>query len=484
MKTDLNHNWVEELRTDLIQSTPEDALAAENANDLPANNLYIPASHIKALSPDKPLVVGMRGAGKSYWWLQLQKPNLIPLIYGAETNSRVQVECRPGFGKQGNPSDFPSRKVLESLLALKLNPEDIWRAVIARHIPLLDQLIPNDQKTWEGRVKWGAQHVEQVQLAMYEYDRVMQQEKKQLVILFDSLDDAADSWENKKGLLKGLFRVLVDLRTYRAIRGKVFIRPDMLSPDVTNFPDASKLISERVDLWWTRADLYSLLWQALGNSSEFFRNWSTQQYQLAWHQSNDIWQIPAELRTDENLQRKLFHGLAGEWMGKDARRGFPYTYFPNHLGDAKAQVSPRSFLVAIHKAAEVTRDKYVSAPFPLHYEAIKVGLQLASTIRKAELQVEYPWVETTMKLLSQRINLPCAWDEIKQIWQQENLLHKLQDETLKPERFNEGLEGVRDELYAIAIFEDAKSGARRINVPDVFRISYGLGRKGGIKPVR
>lgn len=483
MKTDLNQNWVEALRADLIHVTPEDALAAENATDLPANNLYIPASHIKALSPDKPLVVGMRGAGKSYWWLQLQKPNLIPLIYGAETSSRVQVECKPGFGKSDNPSDFPGRKILESLLQLGLNSEDIWRAVIARHIPLLDQLIPEDQKTWEGRVKWGVQHVEQVQRALYEYDRTLQQEKKQLVILFDSLDDAAGSWENKKSLLKGLFRVLVDLRTYRAIRGKVFIRPDMLTQDVTDFPDASKLISERVDLLWSRADLYSLLWQALGNGSEFFRHWSTQHYQQAWHQVNGIWQIPPEMRTDENLQRRVFHGLAGEWMGKDARRGFPYTYFPNHLGDAKAQVSPRSFLVAIRKAAEVTRDKYVSAPFPLHYEAIKVGLQLASTIRKAELQVEYPWVETAMKLLSQRINLPCEWSEIKQIWQQENLLQKLQKIDIKPERFNEGLEGIREELYAIAIFEDAKSSTR-INVPDVFRIGYGLGRRGGIKPVR
>jgi hypothetical protein len=432
MTTKLEQSQIETLRADLIAATPEDAQAAENANDLPASSLYIPASHLKALSPDKPLVVGMRGAGKSYWWLQLQKPDLIPLIYGTQSNSPIQVECKPGFGKRPNPSEYPGRKILNNLIRQHA-AEDIWLAVIGRHIPLIERLIlPDIKNSWDARIRWTTGHAELVQRAMYEFDKQLQQEKKQLIILFDSLDDAADTWADKKALLRGLFRVMVDLRTYRAIRGKVFIRPDMLTPDISNFPDASKLLAERVDLSWPRADLYALLWQALGNTSQAFRNWCKTKYGQKWTQSADVWQPPTELRKDENLQRKVFHGLAGEWMGKDARRGFPYTYFPNHLGDAKAQVSPRSFLVSIHKAAEVTQEKYASAPCPLHYEAIKTGLQLASTIRREELQAEYPWVSTAMELLSKKINLPCEWKEIRQIWKKENLLSKLK--TPKPNR--------------------------------------------------
>lgn len=484
MTTNLKQNEVETLRADLIRSTPEDAQAAENAGDLPASGLYIPASHLKALSPDKPLVVGMRGAGKSYWWLQLQKPELLPLIYGSKTTSSIQIECKPGFGKNPNPNEYPDRKILISLIS-QYPAEDIWRAVIGRHIPLIDQLIPTEeQSSWAGRVRWTIQHVEQFQRGMYAFDQQLQQEKRQLIVLFDSLDDAADTWEDRKNLLRGLFRVLVDLRTYRAIRGKAFIRPDMLTPDISNFPDASKLLSERVDLSWPRADLYALLWQSLGNNSALFRNGCQQEHGQTWLQLDNVWYPPIELRKDESLQRKVFHGLAGEWMGKDARRGFPYTYFPNHLGDAKAQVSPRSFLVSIHKAAEVTQDKYAFSPYPLHYEAIKTGLQKASVIRKAELQVEYPWVTDTMSLLSdKRINLPCDWDEIRQIWDAGSLLRTLEHSATKPARLTDGLEGIRDEMIAIAIFETVKDGIR-INVPDVFRIGYGLGRKGGIKPVR
>lgn len=483
MTTNLNQSEVEALRTDLISATPEDAQAAENADNLPASSLYIPASHLKALSPDKPLVVGMRGAGKSYWWLQLQKPELLALIYSSKTNGPIQIECKPGFGKPSKPFDYPDRKILNNLIKQHA-AEDIWRAVIGKHIPLIENLIPIISKeNWNSRVHWITNNVEPVQRAMYAFDQQLQTEKRQLIILFDSLDDAADTWADKKNLLRGLFRVLVDLRTYRAIRGKVFIRPDMLTPDISNFPDASKLLAERVDLSWPRADLYALLWQALGNSSERFRNWCQQEHGQTWLQSGDVWQTPADLRKDEGLQRKVFHGLAGEWMGTNAKRGFPYTYFPNHLGDANAAVSPRSFLVSIHRAAEVTQEKYPTMSYPLHYEAIKIGLQKASIIRKSELQVEYPWVDIAMNLLSKRINLPCDWNEIRQLWDAGGLIRTLENSAFKPEGLTNGLEGIRDEMIEIAVFQSAQNRVR-INVPDVFRIGYGLGRKGGIKPVR
>lgn len=485
MKIEPSHFILENLRSCLITATPEDAQAAENAVDLAASSLYVPASHLKALSPDKPLVVGMRGAGKSYWWLQLQKHELLPLIYGTQHGTVGKIECKPGFGKRERPDDYPGRKVLATLLA-KFNAEDIWRAVIGRHIPEIDNAIPS--KDWPSRITWMVGHVEEVQQALYRFDEQLQRENRRLVVLFDALDDAADTWQDRKKLLRGLFRVLVDLRTYRALRGKVFIRPDMLSADETNFPDASKLLSERVDLEWSRVDLYALLWQALGNSLEggkVFRDWCDANFGLRWQQDapSEVWQIPMDLKKDEIVQRRVFHGLAGEWMGKDARRGFPYTYLPNHLGDAMAQVSPRSFMVAVHKAAEVTRDRYSFAEHSLHYEAIKSGVQQASRIRVSELQVEYPWVQEAMNQLKGRINLPCEWSEIRQIWEDQKLLNKLNNQESPPWRISEGLAGVWEELREIAIFTNARDGVR-INIPDVFRIGYGLGRRGGIKPVR
>lgn len=480
MKTSLSLPSAVELRTCLIEATPEDAQAAENAAELPAGSLYIPPSHLKALSPDKPLVVGMRGAGKSYWWRQLQETKLLPLIYGDRYGA---IECKPGYGKGTNPADCPDRKVLTDLIGA-YEPEDIWRAVIGRHVPEINDAIPSNESDWRSRIIWMKAHVEIVQNALYRFDKKLQAGNQRLMILFDALDDAADTWKDRKHLLRGLFRVLVDLRTYRALRGKVFIRPDMLTPDVIDFPDASKLQSEKVDLDWPRSDLYALLWQGLANDKthgETFRSWSAATYSLRWEESRGIWQLPGELKKDDDVQRRVFHGLAGEWMGKDSRRGFPYTWLPNHLGDANAKVSPRSFLVAVHKAAEVTAEKYPNTEHSLHYEAIKTGVQQASIVRVSELQVEYPWVHTVMTQLKGRINLPCEWSDIMTIWDEQHLIDKLAD--VAPLQPSDGLDKVRDLLRDIAIFEDAKDGIR-INVPDVFRIGYGLGRRGGVKPVR
>ncbi len=124
--------------------------------------------------------------------------------------------------------------------------------------------------------------------------------------------------------------------------------------------------------------------------------------------------VPGKLRIDEDKQRDVFHAITGPWMGRDRRRGFPYTWLPNHLGDARRQVSPRSFLAALRNAAsDSSKTDY---DYALHYESIKRGVQEASRIRVREMQEDYPWVETLMKPLSLgqdsytyfRKSIPCA----------------------------------------------------------------------------
>ena len=82
------------------------------------------------------------------------------------------------------------------------------------------------------------------------------------------------------------------------------------------------------------------------------------------------------MKRDKEIQRDIFHAITGPWMGRDKRRGFPYTWLPNHLGDTRGQVSPRSFLAAIRRASEdPPRDSY---EYTLYYESIKRGVQEAS----------------------------------------------------------------------------------------------------------
>jgi hypothetical protein len=54
-------------------------------------------------------------------------------------------------------------------------------------------------------------------------------------------------------------------------------------------------------------------------------------------------------------------------------------------------------------------------------------------------------------------------------------------ERLPPEHYEKGWSGVRGDLGALGIFDSMQDG--RINMPDIYRVGFGLGRRGGVKPV-
>ena len=53
---------------------------------------------------------------------------------------------------------------------------------------------------------------------------------------------------------------------------------------------------------------------------------------------------------------------------------------------------------------------------------------------------------------------------------------------LPPAHIDDGPDGVRQDLESLGVFLHLGDG--RGNIPDVFRVGYGIGRKVGVKPVR
>jgi hypothetical protein len=457
---------------------------------------YLPASHAKALNLDVMLVVGMRGAGKSFWWAALQRPEHRLLVHRLAKRSGLteDVEVTVGFGERPDPGAYPGRDVLDHLLTQGHDPRLIWRTVI------LHALAPPDHALrgcadWPDRVAYVAAQPEAMDNLLYHRDQELDEKGGHWLILFDALDLSASDWPTMKALIRGLLQAVLDLRRYRRLRAKCFLRTDQLDERaVTSFPDASKILAERVELTWPDTELYNLLWQYLGNargdageglrrelSSVFGGRWSSEEVR-----GETVWMPPNELRRNGDLQRRLFHAIAGPWMGKGARRGYPYTWVPNHLADAQGKVSPRSFLAALRKAAEDTDQRYPDHEWPLHYESIKQGVQAASGIRVDEMREDYPWVDVLMEPLRGKV-VPCDFEELAQIWH-EGVLGRLEtrveqrQERLPPTHLDEGPEGLRRDLEELGVFLHMRDG--RVNIPDVFRVGYGLGRKGGVRPIQ
>ena len=155
------------------------------------------------------------------------------------------------------------------------------------------------------------------------------------------------------------------------------------------------------------------------------------------------------------------------------------------MADTRGRTSPRSFLAALRTAAGDTADLQTEYGYALHYESVRRGVQEASKMRIGELEEDHPWVNKALDSLK-GMDVPCAFDEIASRWRRERVLERLAEDAgrdeskLPPRHLDHGADGVRRDLESLDIFHRMRDG--RINIPDVFRVGYGLGRRGGVAP--
>lgn len=472
----MNPGSTKALRRAILDSVPEDPFQVE----APAPQfVYLPHTHVRALDPDNMLVVGARGTGKSFWWHALLSERArAALAPRAPSMQRGALEVCPGWSEQPS-ADFPDKDTLGALRRGKREARIVWRTI------LLHQIAPGvilGSESWASRVAWVEKNPEATAAAFREIDSDLSARNARRLILFDALDRTADAWDERRVLLKGLLQLVLDLRSTRALRAKVFVRRDMIDdPEVAAFPDASKVLGTRVELTWPRQELYGLLWQYMGNAAnggDAFR-----QLARGWSTSAGVETMPDELRASEERQRRVFATIAGTAMGTNERRGLPYTWIPTHLGDATGVATPRSFLAALRVAAANTENNEPNATLPLVWRAIHVGVREASTIRVRELAEDFPWARPAMEALEGLV-VPCESGEILTRWRRDNVTEAIerQPEGRVNRRARSGSQGLLDDLADIGVLEVRSDG--RYNIPDVYRVGFGLRRRGGVRPVR
>ncbi len=482
-----------ELRTALRESLPAVDQAGAADTRSPAFT-FVPPSRAKALDIDSSVVEGIRGAGKSFWWAHLASAEHRRYIAAAFPDIRLgsAFEAVQAFGAQSTSDRAPSPDVLVALLK-DHPPRAIWRTVLA-HNAGFGVPFPVSAK-WAERIQWVAERPEDFDELLRAKDAELDAKGRSLVVLFDALDRLADDWATIRPLSRALLQLALDVRSTRRIRFKIFLRPDMLQDrEIIGFPDASKLLARKSDLRWQRADLYALMFQCAANAEQggaAFRQLATEATGQRFMLTEKIWPLPRALRSDEKLQEALFERLAGRAMASGPsgyKRGKPYTWLVNHLLDGLGQVSPRSYCEAVRHAAELTPTE---TPTALHFKAIQAGVQSASRIRVNEVTTEdYPWIDFVMQPLRGKVTVPCAAGDFERLWKEEQTIERLKDQLarsnlgvkLPPQSLSLGARGLLDDLQSLGLIERLRD--QRIQMPDVYRIGFGFGRKGGVKPLK
>lgn len=474
---------ISKIRSAIIDTLPRET---SNYGEVPDQRyVYLPRAHVKALELSTNLVVGSRGVGKSFWTAALKSTEIRNMLRES-VRELDNVIVRIGFSSQTKIDLYPDKDSFSTLLNYGYTPYDIWRAVIRRWIADLVET-PVPQENWSDTVKWVKNNPESLARLMEQADQSLQSQGQKGLIVFDALDYTSNNWETMDEIVRDLLRVVLWLKSYRFLHAKVFLREDQYARTVTDFPDASKILATKADLTWQPHDLHGLLWQWLCNAPDehgiILRNIYHRIIKKDPGKFGQSWLLDREAKQEGEKQRKLFAELAGPWMGKDRRRGVPYVWTVSHLADAKGRTSPRSFLKAIRVAAEDSAERYADYSYALHYESIKRGVQDASQIRITEVAEDYPWVRELCEKLS-GMQVPSEYGKIEERWILEypKGLKSLVGDRLPPQHLDSGWDGIIKDLERIGIFEKMSDG--RLNMPDLYRVGFGLGRKGGVRPVK
>jgi len=489
-----------------------DTMAMVTTEEPSLQELFVVPGHERALDLDSTVVVGDRGTGKSFWSAALNGSLTRSLIAAQLPRLKFDgVETSWGFSVSTKNQDHPSRRVLQRLHET-FETENIWRAVVLHRLTAQHtKPLPGD--TWEERVGYVAADSEREESILDDISTYLQGKGKRHLIIFDALDRTGSSWQVIRSLVRGLLQVCLDFQGVPGIQVKLFMRPDMLEDrKIWQFPDSSKLMHGCVNLEWRRADLYGLFFHWLSNhrdSGSPFRDWFKQKYRFSFEpmqvQENHVaYPVPGELKQDEKLQQEVLRDMATPYMGTNPRRGRTYTWLPNHLADAKGQVSPRSFLIAIREAQRNTR--FREHPEVLHWDGIKKGVQGASRIRVEELGEDYPWIRKVLDSMK-GLTVPCKDEDIKAKWVQDDVVGSINKQTVTSEEDQRQSDSDEEddrwflpphamdalgsdspeqnlisELQRIGVIR--RTSDKRVDIPDLFRVAAAIGRRGGVRPIR
>ncbi|MBC3413901.1 hypothetical protein HU720_21630 [Pseudomonas sp. SWRI51] len=466
------------LREALGKLNPKASAAA--ADPLPVEEIYTPGTHSLALSKDRTLIVGNRGTGKSVWSGALADKKTRDLISESYPdlglkNFEVVLGFHEGAGKVEGVA--PSGKVLTSLIRKGYDPESIWTAVLLR---ATFQFVGRKNFVQLGEaVEWVENNPEDIDEELREINRYFKSNGKVFILVFDALDRISSDWSEIRALSTGILRLALGMESFTNMRAKIFMRTDQFKDDaIFSFPDASKLKSAKVDLAWHSTELYGLLYNYLlknTSTDELFRRWVIE---ASSEKANILWEI-----SRPEVQKAIFDKLAGEFMGTDRRRGRTYTWLIDHLADAFQETTPRSFLVALQRAA-VSRQPPVRLVIDHH--GIREGVQAASDVRINQLQEDYYWISSTLKDL-EGLEVPCDPGNFIGRWRERSTVKNIADATMEhpgPVELESNSTDketlLLDALQNIGVVE--RRSEDRINMPDIFRVAAKIKRRGGVKP--
>lgn len=454
------------------------------------DQIFAPEAHAVALDPATPIVVGARGAGKSFWSGVLGNPET--RLAAAKAYPQLGLQhTTVGFGFTG--LEGPEGVGAEALDAGVPPDADLarakafwWATVLRAAAGEAGGPMSPPHRYLEVATDW-----ESRQAHLAALDQTLLAADRTLLIVYDALDTVAHSWPRTRLLTQALLEVIWATRAYRRIKLKAFLRPDQLEDEALQFVELPKLRTGAVRLQWSKSDLYGLLFARLALTPKPTERAAFEALLGLLHlptaDQDAILARHWALSHDASDQARAVAQLAGPFMGEGQyayKKGKTYDWIFAHLGDAYAEVTPRSFLglwIAAAKYGEPPVDKALGP------DGIRHGLRSASKTRVDQLAHEFPWIKGVLTPLAGLL-LPQPRERIFEFWREADTVNQvLADAKLRrylppfPAEGPPREEDLFTALERIGVMNSRNDG--RLDMPDLFRVAARLLKKGATAPV-
>lgn len=451
-------------------------------------DMYTPEKQLAALDPGTPIVVGSRGTGKSFWAgvlgqdeTRLAAGRVYPSLHLAK------LVVRFGFtGVIGGPTGV-STEHLTSFVDSDTSAlaKGFWWATILRAAASVEGNPPKFSE-----IKAIALDVEAREEHLQNYERTLSNNGQTLLVVYDALDAVATTWTRRRMLTEALVEVVWAMRAYRAIKLKLFLRPDQIDDDALRFVELPKLRTGAVRLKWSGTDLYGMLFArlALAPNEETRKSFAKllNTYGISVPDREEVLSRKWSLCNQLEQQALLMNALAGPYMAQGVngyKKGKTYEWPLNHLADALDEVTPRSFLGLMVSASQFGTPPLNRALSP---EGIQHGLRAASKTRVDQLHQEFQWIKGVLAPLAGLL-LPGIESDVFQAWKKTETLQNLEldaekNKYLPPFDTDTGASesDLFEALKRIGVMFRRKDD--RIDMPDLYRVAAKLLKKGATAP--
>jgi hypothetical protein len=451
-------------------------------------DIFAPETHASALDPSIPVVLGSRGAGKSFWSGVLGRTETrraAAIAYPRLGLGKLSVAF--GFtGAVGGPDGISIEQLNDVVPAnaTSAQAKTFWWATIltaagraSGERPRLRDMV-------------AAAAVLETRESMIDgYEQKFKSAGGTLLVVYDALDAISTEWPRRRLLTEALFETVWAMRAYSFVKLKVFLRPDQIDDDALKFVEIPKLRTGAVRLQWTGTDLYGLLFSRLAQSTVGRSALNRLALDLGVRSvdAHKILERKWPLVWDVDKQAAAMAILAGPFMAPGPngfKKGKTYDWPIKHLSDAHQEVTPRSFLGLMIGAA-----KYGSPPADrsITPDGIRHGLRTASKTRVDQLHLEFPWIKGVLAPLSGLL-LPQEERQVYRVWNRAGTVTSVIKDAQKlgylppfESRDKQNEQGLYEAMNRIGVM--SRRLDNRLDMPDLFRVAARLLKKGATAPL-